>query len=430
MGLDRFLRVAVLIDHRPNHPGETGGLAGTWEQISRAAAGHEDLDLTVFFLGDSRRVVHRYNNVRHVLLRPALGTESLPFLKGIPTHTDLAPFHTALFRRLRGFDLLHTTDAFHAFAKTALWVSRLRGTPVVNSIQTDIIGWARIHTPGILRRILPGRVLVHLVLERYGYLDRQQGAMERRFGRYMQGCRAVFVSHERDLERVRRLSPTTPIFSLRRGIDLERFHPGRRDRQSLVQRFGLPRDRVLLLFVGRIDPVKGALVAAEAVQRLIQRGHKVHLLVVGDGAQREQVQELLKEHATLTGNLPHEELGWIYASADLLLFPSEAEVWPNVVMEARASGLAVMACERGAGHIVEGSGIDGILLPDRSPENWSSAITGLLHDPGRLQVMGRRARESTQAKAPSWNRVLEEDLLQVWRQFASPHNRMSPLPHG
>lgn len=418
MNLDNGIRVAVLIDHRPNHPGEAGGLAGTWEQISRVALGRLDLDLTVFFLGDSGRVIHRGENVRYVLLRPALGTERFPFLKGIPTHTDLAPFHVPLFRRLAGFHILHTTDAFHAFAKTALWGSRLRGIPVVNSVQTDIIGWARIHTPGILNSFFPGQTLARWILERYRYLDRQQRSMERRFRRYIQGCHAVFVSHERDLERIKRLSPSTPTFSFRRGIDLETFHPRRRNRHELMQRFDIPAGHTVLLFVGRIDPVKGALVAAEVVQKLLQRERNVHLLMVGDGSQRNQVQDLLKDHATLTGNLPHEELGWIYASADLLLFPSEAEVWPNVVMEARASGLPVMACEQGSRHVLEGCEIDGVLLPNRLPEVWSSAVEDLLDAPDRLHKMGRRARQSAETSGPTWNRVLEEDLLPVWRKYA------------
>jgi glycosyltransferase involved in cell wall biosynthesis len=397
-----------------------GGLAGTWEQLSRAAAGRADLDLTLFFLGDARRCISKGENVRHVLLPPALGTERLPFLRGIPTNTDLAPLHPSLLPRLKGFHVLHTTDAFHAFAKTALWASRLHALPLVNSVQTDIIGWARIYTPRILQRILPGRGLLRLVLDAYGYLDRQERSMERRFGRYMRACSAAFVSHDRDRERINRLAPSTSVHFLRRGMDLEAFHPRHRDRERLRQRFGVPSGRPLLLFVGRIDPVKGAMVAAEAVRRLVQEGLDVHLLAVGDGAQREDVASLLGDRVTLTGNLPHGELGWIYASADLLLFPSEAEVWPNVVMEARASGLPVMACLEGARHVMAGAEEDGILLPHRDSEAWRLAAQGLLDRPERLRQMGWRARRAMEQRAPSWSQVLEEDLLPVWRRVSGP----------
>jgi uncharacterized membrane protein YbhN (UPF0104 family) len=86
----------------------------------------------------------------------------------------------------------------------------------------------------------------------------------------------------------------------------------------------------------------GALLAAEVVQPLARRGHDIHLLVVGHVAQRQQVANLLGERGTLTGNVPHHHLPRIYASAALLLFPSEVEGWANVVMEARACGLPVL----------------------------------------------------------------------------------------
>jgi glycosyltransferase involved in cell wall biosynthesis len=407
------LKVAVLIDHRPNHPGEVGGLAGTWERVSQAALGRTDLDLTIFFLGDTPGVISLGENVRHVLLRPALGTERLPFLRNIPTHTDLAPLHPGAFRRLRDFHVLHTTDAFHALAKTALLRSRLSGIPMVNSIQTDIIGWARIYTPRILNQILP-TPLARWVLDRCQYLDRQQASMEKRFGRYMAQCAAVFLSHERDRERLGRLAPATPTYFLRRGLDLESFHPKRRDRARIQERFGIPEERTLLLFVGRIDPVKGAMVAAHVVRELLGQGQDVQLLMVGDGSQRKEVGDLLGERASLTGNLPHGELGWIYASADLLLFPSEAEVWPNVVMEARACGLAVLACREGARHVMEGAEHDGVLLSDRDIPRWISETKRLLAAPTRLREMGRLARQESEKGAPSWTRILEKELLPVW----------------
>jgi glycosyltransferase involved in cell wall biosynthesis len=408
------LRVAVLIDHRPNHPGEMGGLAGTWEQLAQVACGRPDLELTVFFLGNARQVLPRGHNVRYVLLPPLLGTERLAFLRGIPTHTDLAPVHPALFFCLSGFDLLHTTDTFHAFAKTALWQAWWSGVPLVTSVQTDIIGWARIHTPGILQRLCPSHMLTRWLLDTYGYLERQEQAMERRFGRYVRQCQAVFVSHARDRERVQRLAPTTPCYALRRGLDLQKFHPQWRNRHRLEAQFGLPPEHLLVLFVGRLDAVKGVLIAAEVVQQLVARGHKVHLLVVGDGGQRPDVVRLAGPWATLTGNLSHNELPSIYASADLLLFPSEAEVWPNVVMEARACGLPVLACTQGASHVMQGAGHDGVLLPNREPGVWLAAVEALLPYPARLREMGQRARRTVETQVPSWEQVLEEDLLPVW----------------
>src|SRR5262249_31711987 len=179
------LKVAVLIDHRPNHAGEVGGLVGTWEQLTQVACGHPGVDLTIFFLGETSRVMPQATNVRHVLVPPLLGTERFRCLRDIPTHTDLVPLHPGLFRSLHGFDLLHTTDTFRAFARTALWKAYLSGVPLVTSVQTDTIGWARIHTPAILEHLWPGRALTRWLLEEYRYLDRQERSMERRLGQYL-----------------------------------------------------------------------------------------------------------------------------------------------------------------------------------------------------------------------------------------------------
>jgi glycosyltransferase involved in cell wall biosynthesis len=147
-------------------------------------------------------------------------------------------------------------------------------------------------------------------------------------------------------------------------------------------------------------------------------GYGVHFLVVGHGVQRQEVVDRLGPHVTLTGNLPHDELAQIYASADLLLFPSEAEVWPNVVMEARACGLPVVACEQGAAHVMRGEYRDGVLLPTRDPQVWVATTMDLLKQPGLLSAMGQRARCAVETQVPSWQGVLEEDLLPVWRRVA------------
>src|SRR5262249_1492177 len=157
--------------------------------------------------------------------------------------------------------------------------------------------------------------------------------------------------------------------------------PRLRDPQQLAARFGIPPGRTVLLFVGRLDAVKGGRLAAEVVRQLAQRGHDVHLLAVGNGAQRQSIANLLGERGTLTGNVPHHHLPGIYASAALLLFPSEAEGWPNVVMEARACGLPVLACARGAAHVMRGAGWDGMLLSDCDPRRWLAATEGLLTHP-------------------------------------------------
>jgi glycosyltransferase involved in cell wall biosynthesis len=175
-----------------------------------------------------------------------------------------------------------------------------------------------------------------------------------------------------------------------------------------------PLDIPWRCFVGQLDAVKGVLIAAEVVRQLVAR-HYLHLLVVGDGAQHQEVIRLAGHCAILTGNLPHGELASTYASADVLLSPSEAEVWPNVVMEARACGLPVLACQRSARHVMQGEQRDGLLVANRDPAVWLAALEPLLHQPALLHEMGQRARQAVERQVPIWQQVLTEDLLPAWR---------------
>jgi hypothetical protein len=67
---------------------------------------------------------------------------------------------------------------------------------------------------------------------------------------------------------------------------------------------------------------------------------------------------------------------------------------------------------------MQGKGWDGMLLPNREPGVWLAAIEPLLDQPELLQEMGQRARQAVETQIPSWEQVLAEDLLPVWRQNA------------
>lgn len=411
------MRVAVTVAHRPNNPKETGGLAGTWERVSEVAVGREDVDLTVFFIGNPGTVRRVASNVRHEQVPPAFASEWVPFLRAIPTRTDLAPLNPMLYRRLRGFDVIHTTDVFNAFAESAYLQAARRGVPMTTSIQTDVIGWARIYLPRVLREFLP-EAGVRWLLNGGRYLERRERGMIEKLARHLRRCRTALVSHERDRERVAQLAPETPVAHFRRGLDLELFHPRRGDPAELRRRYSIPQDRTLLLFAGRIDPAKGALTAACTVRRLLDAGRGVHLLVAGEGVQKGDIADLLGERASFAGNLPHGELAPVYAGSDLLLFPSRAEVWPNVFMEARACGLPVVACREGAGHLAEGEAEGAVFAETADPAEWYQKVSDLLDRPDRLRTLGENARRALEQRVPAWERVLEEDLLPVWRRAA------------
>lgn len=415
-----MLSVGVFVDlwWRP----EAGGHVKCWEWYAKAAVALGDrLDLTLHFLGKRQQVVELSEQVRYVLHPPLFSTDCLPFLRGIADVTDLAPLNPQLFPYLRRYDVLHATHPLFVFGRTALYFARRTGTPLVASIHTDVPKYTEIYTPQIIRRLLGQRGLSQLLLDRWQIHRRQRQAMERQLERYWPFCDRVIVSQPEDYEKVARVIPSERVSYLKRGIDSEQFHPRRRDRKKLQQTYNIPPDKPLLLFVGRLDPCKRVSILAQAARLLLDRGLPIHTCFVGKGNSATEIQALLGKDATLTGIIPHADLGWIYASADLFVFPSDTETYGNVVVEAKACGLPVIVSARGGtAQQIRDSGRDGLLIAENDPQAWAAAIAELLQNPTALTTMGQAARHQIESDWPSWQDVLEQDLLSVWQSVNKP----------
>ncbi len=414
----RPLRVGVMVDRE--YSAHAGGHVKCWERLAEAAldcAG--DLDLTVHYLGPKPKTIALGANVRIVHLRPVFSTRRLLVLKQGGGHTDLARHHRRLAAALTGCDVLHATD-FFSFGRTAVRLSRRGQQPLVYSAHTDLPKFTQVYTEEIVRRLFGRTPIAPLLLGPLAVHERTARAMRRRVGRGLAHCRHVWMSNPEDVEAFRKLGAPGAVSRLRRGIDLARFDPARRDRERLRSMFGIEPALPVILFVGRVDHTKNVLTLAHAARRLLDQGAKVHTLIVGTGSLEKASRTILGEHVTLAGLRLQEDLTWIYPSADLFAFPSRSELAPNVVLEAKASGLPpVVARDRGGAQFVAACGRDGIVLASDEPEEWASALRGLVDDPARRTDMGVAARRWAEHSCPTWQEVLHEDLLPVWRRVAA-----------
>ncbi|WP_445114956.1 glycosyltransferase family 4 protein [Acinetobacter sp. WZC-1] len=149
----------------------------------------------------------------------------------------------------------------------------------------------------------------------------------------------------KDTERaLREFGVTCPLVVVGRGIDVERFSAKRRSEQ-LRKKWGVCDDTTVMLYVGRLSPEKEINVVIDAYAALKQQGQKkVKLVVVGDGPDRARLEKMPgAEQAIFTGSLSGTQLAEAYASADVFAFASQMETFGNVVLEAMASGLPVVA---------------------------------------------------------------------------------------
>jgi glycosyltransferase involved in cell wall biosynthesis len=204
-------------------------------------------------------------------------------------------------------------------------------------------------------------------------------------------------------------------------MDHELFHPRHRNRQRLQSDFGIPPERAVLLFVGRIDAGKDVMTPANAARALLDRSMDLHLICAGEGTQMPAVRQLLGPRVTLPGQVNENTLRWLYASADIFVFSSKIEVFPNVVLEAKASGLPVIvSAQGGSARLASQSGTepDGIAVCDSNPAAWADTIAVLLNNPEKRRAMGEVARQYIENSWPTWQQVLREDLLPIWQQVA------------
>jgi putative membrane protein len=414
------LRVGVLVDLYWSPT--AGGHVKTWERLAATAAeAGADIDLTVHFLGDRNGTHLLGPHVRYQIHPPLFSSARLPFLSNMPDSTDLAPHNPLLTPRLRGYDVIHTTDGTFASARTAARVSRWHGIPLTSSVHTTTPYYTRVFTAATVQRLAGSGRLSRLLLDRWAVPQIAEAHMQRLLDDHHRRCAVVLASRPEDRARLAALLGTGRVGLLRRGIERDLFNPTRRDRAWLSATFGIPPDRRVVISVGRLDAIKNVLVLARAVRQLVDQGLDLQLFCAGKGADRDAVTALLGDRVTCPGVLPPPTLARVYASADLCAQPALVEELSNAVIEAASSGLPlVVAAGSGSERfVVEGK--TGLVSREATPQAWAEALAQLIADPARAAAMGREAHAWSLVHAPTWQEVLVNDLLPAWRTAAEQY---------
>jgi glycosyltransferase involved in cell wall biosynthesis len=198
-----------------------------------------------------------------------------------------------------------------------------------------------------------------------------------------------------------------------RGVDLELFHPAKRN-GFLESRYQLP-EGWKLLYVGRVSKEKNLQLLGRVFKSLLATNPKTHLVIVGDGPYLEEMrQEMAGTPCLFTGYLEGEDLAAVYASCDLFLFPSTTDTFGNVVLEAQASGLPVIVTDAGGPQENVRPGETGLIVPGDGEESFLQAINYLLAEPRRLREMGQAARQCMQGRSfdhafnAAWQMYMQE----------------------
>ena len=210
---------------------------------------------------------------------------------------------------------------------------------------------------------------------------------------------------------------TCPLVVVGRGVDTAKFSPKHRS-QRLRQQWGVDIDTRVMLYVGRLSPEKEVDVLIKSFHALqAQQGVNIKFVIVGDGPDRVRLSKMTtSKDVIFMGSLGGHELATAYASADVFTFASQADTFGNVVLEAIASGLPVIAYDYVCAHQHVKHNITGWLSP---LGHTAELIQSICHLPAlpQLRQMGLLASESVQHS--SWQfpvQQLEQALYQVVKE--------------
>jgi D-inositol-3-phosphate glycosyltransferase len=205
------------------------------------------------------------------------------------------------------------------------------------------------------------------------------------------------------------------------GADLSLFDPGGpQGRAEARRRLGIAPDAVVLLFVGRLQPLKGPDVALKAAARLLETDpdlrETLQVVIVGgpSGRQERADPDRMRDLAARLGisdrvrfepPCPQAELAQWYRAATVMLTPSHSESFGLVALEAQACGTPVVAASVGGLRTVVRDGDSGVLVDGHDPADWARVIKRLVRAPRRLQALSAGARRH--ASAFGWSATVD-----------------------
>jgi glycosyltransferase involved in cell wall biosynthesis/predicted metal-dependent phosphoesterase TrpH len=355
---DRIRRVALVADAI----GSMHGVTRVLEEIrQRGVPGYE-----VEVIGTDPNVDRRLAAVAEV---------EMPFYAGLEIGVPTIPSLVETLAEGR-YDLVHVCSPGPAGVGAAL-LARVMEMPIVGSYHTELAQYAGLRSGD----------------------EALEAGMGFALGRFYGGCQVVLspsaatdaslVGVGVDPERIERWG---------RGVDTARFRPERR----VPGRFG---NGIAVMYSGRLTKEKGVDLLADAFLAAHTRDPRLHLVLAGGGPEEDALRARLGEHATFLGWLAGDQLADAYASADVFLFASRTDTFGQVLLEAQASGLPVVAVAEGGPLELVADGVTGRLCPP-DPQALADALLEIAERPGLRAAMSAQARVA--ASARSWDGSLTQ----------------------
>ncbi len=354
------LRVALVADA----VGGMHGVTHTLDEIQeRGVPGFE-----VEVVGTDPNVDRRLSAVAEI---------DIPFYAGLKVGVPSLPGIVETLAEGR-YDLVHLCSPGPAGVAAAM-IARIMDLPVLGSYHTELAAYAGLRSADPQLEVFARMAIAAF----YGQ------------------CNHVLTPSPQSDQVLRDMGlPDDRLGRWDRGVDLARFSPARRDAALLDA--GAP-ERINVLYVGRQTKEKGADLLAESFLAAMARDGRLHLHLAGGGPEEGTLRARLGDAATFHGWVEGDDLATLYASADIFLFASRTDTFGQVLLEAQASGLPVVAVAEGGPCSIVDDGVTGLLC-EADARSLATAVCELAAAPLKRDRLTRAALAAVGER--TWDRAL------------------------
>ena len=390
---------------------DTGGMNVYVRELTRQL-GHMGIHVDVFTrsqddhvphvlheLGYGNRVVHVPAGPEHPVSKQELANYIPQFVEGV---------HQFALEKNIKYDIIHShywMSGIAAAALSDLWA----GTPIVHMF----------HTLGEMKNRI-----ARSDAEREG--EYRVNGEKQVLGR----MNRITVATLAELTQLRFLykADANKLVVIPPGVDVGHFYPIPSDEAKTY--IGLKPEHRMILFVGRIEPLKGVdtLLQAMSCLQLKEAQRPVHLAIIGGDpsaspeemtVEMARLQKLcevlgLDQSVVFLGKRDQDKLPYYYSAAEVLVMPSHYESFGMVALEAMACGTPVIASEVGGLAYLVRDGETGFTIPAEEPDTLCEKLSWLLNDPELHATMSRKAAEYAQDYA--WEKIAKQ-IVEVYEEL-------------
>ena len=277
----------------------------------------------------------------------------------------------------------------------------LFGLHTLIKIRPDIIHGQMIKTYGFIA-VLGGKLLRKktIVSARGSDFYNSSNIYLKSLGKFIVSQASIVLGVSNHMtRRMQEVWPQKPIFRLYNGVELERyFHDT------------TPKSTINLIFVGRLVKIKRVSDAIKAVSNLKKISPKLSLTIVGSGPRERFLKDLahqlnIEDHIRYIGSIHPKEIPKTLSKADIFIFPSQSEGLPNVILEAMASSLPIIASRITAIPELVQDHLNGLLHAPENVRELTENLKKLIQNDNLRKSMGQKSREIAQKY--NWDEIID-----------------------